>query len=799
MNEVEGRQSPHEGIRLNSFPSTLKFLIIEDVLEDVELIVLMLASAQLNFTYETTSKLEECRHLLNTHVFHVVFSDYRLPSLNGLQAFELLKESGQEIPFILITGSLGEESAVACIKAGMTDYVLKDRLFRLPTVLERALQEFTLRHQQKVAIAQIQQQAWREAIVNRIVQAMRQTLVLEVVLQTTVDQLHEALQTSRCLMFQASSDQDPRSHVQYLSCTAAEREQWHGRTCDIYDYYQAALLQDQPVIIHDIGDGYPESVQAMARVYGIHSMILMPLFYQQSYLGGICLKQCDRQRTWTDDEIALVKAIADQCVIAIHQAQLYQQAQSELAERQRMEAQLRHDAFHDTLTGLPNRALLMDRLEHVLHLAKRRSQRHLPMQSYRFAVLFLDLDRFKVVNDSLGHTAGDQLLKKVAQQLQLCLRMGDTVARLGGDEFVILLEDIQGISDAIEAAHRIHRELKVPILLDGHEVFISVSIGITLNSAHYIEPDQLLRDADIAMYRAKKRHRGQYEIFDASMHTQALRQLQLESDLQRAIERQELRVHYQPIISLETQCIQGFEALVRWQHPEQGMISPDEFIPIAEDTGLIMTIDLWVLQAACQQLHRWINEFPMLSGLTISVNLSGKQFSHAGLISQIDQVLQTSGLSGSRLKLEITEGVLIENAEVAATILRQFQDRNIQVCLDDFGTGYSSLSYLHRFPVNSLKIDRSFITLLETDVEKLEIVRAIVNLGLNLGLNIVAEGIETSRQLAYLQAVQCQSGQGYYFAHPLESSAASELLCQQQRQLCHAPLGHGVDSPIWNH
>ncbi len=795
MNEVEYPHGQNEGIRLDSLHSVLNLLIIEDVPEDVELIVLMLTSAHLNFTYDTTSTLDECQYLLNTRAYDIVLSDYRLPNFNGARAFELLKASVQEIPFVLITGSLGEEAAVECIKAGMTDYVLKDRLFRLPTVLERALQEFGLRRQQKVAIAQIQQQAWRETIVNRIVQAMRETLVLEAVLQTTVDQLQEALQTSHCFIFQSQeSEAEPngRSHIQYLSQASPEREQLLGTTCDFYDFYQATLRHDQPVIIHDIGQEI-DPIPKIASVYGIRSLILMPLLYQQSYFGGICLKQCDRQRTWTDDEIALVKAIADQCAIAIHQAQLYQQAQIELAERQRMEAQLRHDAFHDALTGLPNRVLLMDRLEHVLHLAQRRSQRHLPTQSYQFAVLFLDLDRFKVVNDSLGHTAGDQLLKKVAQQLQLCLRMGDTVARLGGDEFVILLEDIQGISDAIEVAHRIHQELKAPILLDGHEVFISTSIGITLNSAHYREPDQLLRDADIAMYRAKKRHRGGYEIFDASMHTQALRQLQLESDLQRAIERQELRVHYQPIISLESQCIEGFEALVRWQHPEQGMISPDEFIPIAEDTGLIMTIDLWVLQAACRQLYIWLHEFPTLPDLTVSVNLSGKQFSHAELISQIDHILNTSGLCGSRLKVEITEGVLIENAEVAATILRQFQDRNIQVCLDDFGTGYSSLSYLHRFPVDSLKIDRSFITLLESDVEKLEIVKAIVNLGSNLGLNIVAEGIETPRQLSYLQAIQCHSGQGYYFAHPLESSAVSGLLRQQQLQPYCPPFGNGVD------
>ncbi len=757
--------------------SPLKLLIIEDVLEDVELILLALESADIPFTYDTATTAERCQQLLEHNTYDSVLSDYRLPSFNGLQVFALLKQAKQDIPFILITGSLGEEAAVECIRQGMTDYVLKDRLFRLPTVLKRALEEFKLRHHQKAAIAQIQQQAWRETIVNRIVQAMRKTLVLDAVLQTTVDQLHEALGVSRSTIFQPKSEQDTSySVIKYISHATLQRDMLLGIACSFYDYYQEEITQDRPIIIHDIADINVEHVQDLARVYQIQSTILMPLIYQETYLGGICLQQCDRQRSWTDDEVALVKAIADQCAIAIHQAQLYQQAQTELVERQKIEAQLRHDAFHDTLTGLPNRALFMDRLGHILHIAHRHLIRNPQAPPYQFAVLFLDLDRFKMVNDSLGHTIGDQLLQIVANQLQACLRLGDTVARLGGDEFVMLLEGIQGMNDAIEVAHRIHRVLKSPILLDGREVFISASIGITLYASNYTDPAQLLRDADTAMYRAKKRGRGEYEVFDISMHTHALRQLQLESDLQRAIERKELSVHYQPIISLAHQCIEGFEALVRWQHPEHGMISPDEFIPIAEDTGLIVLIDVWVLQEACHQLYQWQQDFPELSALTMNVNLSGKQFSHAELITQIDHILETSHISGSQLKLEITESVLIENSDVATTILSELQARQIRVCLDDFGTGYSSLSYLHRFPISTLKIDRSFITPLETDIDKFEIVKAIVNLALNLGLNVVAEGVETTRQLSYLKSVTCHAAQGYHFARPLPSKAASEFI-----------------------
>ena len=767
-----------------TLPSPLRVLIIEDVPEDIELIVLALEAAQVAFTYDATTFASHCQTLLSTQIYDAVLSDYRLPNLNGLQVFEMLKASQQDIPFILVTGSLGEEAAVECIKAGMTDYVLKDRLFRLPTVLKRALQEFELRRQQKAAIAQIQQQAKRETIVNRIVQAMRQTLLLEEVLQTTVDQLHEALQVDRCGIFQPNVDPATPSTIGYLSYLSDARESLLGNSCMLYEHYRNTLDADQPVVIHDIAsDQIPSSIRVASQAYGVRSTMIMPLLYQQSSLGGICLQQCDRQRNWTDDEVTLVKAIADQCAIAIHQAKLYQQAQTELAERQRIEAQLRHDAFHDSLTGLPNRALLINRLEHALHLMQRRSIRQQTTNVLQFAVLFLDLDRFKVINDSLGHTVGDRLLKKVAQQLQSCLRMGDTVARLGGDEFVVLLEDIQSATDALEAAHRVHAVLKAPIVLDGHEIFITASIGIALSAEYYTAPDQLLRDADIAMYRAKRRNRGQYEIFDVSMHGHALNQLQLESDLQRAIERQELRVHYQPIICLEKRCITGFEALVRWQHPERGMIPPDEFIAIAEDIGLITHIDLWVLQESCRQLCLWQQEFELITPLMMSINLSGKQFSNPELISQIDQVLGETQIAGSQLKVEITEGVLIENAEVAASILSQLRARNICVCLDDFGTGYSSLSYLHRFPIDVLKVDRSFITLLESDSEKLEIVKAIVNLALNLNLNVIAEGVETSRQLSYLQSIQCNFGQGYYFAPPLDSRAASDLLRQQQVEL----------------
>jgi diguanylate cyclase (GGDEF)-like protein len=783
-NLISEFEEPYQSNETRSQRS-LHILMIEDVTIDVELTILALKSADLVFTYDVTATAIECQQYLQEKKYDVILSDYRLPSFNGLQAFNFLKQSGQDIPFILITGSLGEEAAVECIKAGMTDYILKDRLFRLPSVLQRALQEFELRQQQKKAIAKIEQQAWREAIINRIVQAMRETLVLEDVLQTTADLLHEAFKVCRCLIFQPNSLQELR--VKYVSKMTDNAETLVGITCGFFEHYHDNLVRGEQISFNQTHTGLEPEVILAAEECAIRSILITPLIYQQTYLGGISLHQCDRERIWAENELSLVKAIADQCAIAIHQSELYQNAQSELMERKRMEAQLRHDAFHDGLTDLPNRALFLDRLSHALQLANRRSHLNLMNQSLtnqyltnqpeQFAVLFLDLDRFKVVNDSLGHLAGDQLLKIVAKRLVACLRAGDTVARLGGDEFVMLLEEIQNIGDVIEVVQRIQDILQVPISIDGNEIFVSTSIGIALNTNHhYTQPDELLRDADTAMYRAKSQGRDRYEVFNHSMHIEAIKKLRLENDLRRAIERQELQVHYQPIVCLKSRQILGFEALVRWQHPEQGLIYPIEFVPLAEDVGLIGAIDFWVLQEACSQLRSWQEQFLIAKSLTMSVNLSGKQFTKPDLIGQIMQVLSKTDLKNTSLKIELTESVLLEKTSLATQILVELKERNIQVCIDDFGTGYSSLSYLHRFPIHTLKIDRSFISRLNHNSEDGEIVKAIIVLGLNLGLNVVAEGVETAEQLSFLQANNCHAAQGYYLFEPLKAERISELL-----------------------
>ena len=436
----------------------------------------------------------------------------------------------------------------------------------------------------------------------------------------------------------------------------------------------------------------------------------------------------------------------------------------------------RHAAFHDSLTDLPNRSLFSDYLKLAIERSKRQSD-------YLFAVLFLDLDRFKYINDSLGHGCGDQLIVELARRLQRCLRQVDTVSRFGGDEFAILLDGIKDPSDAIRVAEKIQEELLRPFELGGHEAFTTASIGIALSTAEYDQPDYILRDADTAMYRAKDAGKACYELFDLEMHSRAVIRMRLENDLRRAVERNEFCVYYQPIISVSTGRLSGFEALVRWQHPERGLVAPSEFIPVAEETGLIMALGSWILEESCRQMQDWHMQHPANRALTMNVNLSSKQLIQSGLVQEVKSILQKTGLSARSLKLEITESVVMENAEMATTMLKQLSDLDVHLCIDDFGTGYSSLSYLHRFPVDTLKIDRSFVNRIQEKDENVEIVRTIATLARNLGMEVVAAGVESIEQLACLKALNCEYAQGYHFSRPLiAEDAASFIEADRERR-----------------
>lgn len=443
----------------------------------------------------------------------------------------------------------------------------------------------------------------------------------------------------------------------------------------------------------------------------------------------------------------------------------------DITDKKRAEEKLAHDAFHDAITDLPNRALFLDRLS----LAMARIERN---PSQIFAVLFLDVDRFKVINDSLGHLFGDQLLVAIARRLKGILRPGDTVARLGGDEFTILIEDINASIEAVALAERIQKELKAPFNIGDREIFISSSIGIAPGDAAYQKPEEILRDADTAMHQAKSAGRARYALFDKGMHARAVSLLQLETDMRRGVERGEFFAVYQPIVSLQTGMLTGFEALVRWRHPERGLISPADFIPLAEETGHINSIGQIVFDAVCSEMRQWQAESQKRIPISVSINLSGKQFTQDGLTDQIMRALERAGIEPRQIKLEITESVVMENIEAAIEMLEQLHARGIQLSIDDFGTGYSSLSYLHRLPIDTLKIDRSFIDRMEGSSENAEIVRTIIALGRNLRMSITAEGIETVDQLNQLRALDCDSGQGYLFSKPLEAEDARQIVRQ---------------------
>ena len=458
----------------------------------------------------------------------------------------------------------------------------------------------------------------------------------------------------------------------------------------------------------------------------------------------------------------------------------------DITERKRAEEALAHNALHDTLTNLPNRNLFLDRVRHVLAL----SQRH---TSYKFAVLFIDLDEFKVFNDSLGHAAGDALLIQIARRLSVSIRGADTVsrpglaggtttfaseetlARLGGDEFTILLEDIRDCGDAIRVAERIQERLAIPLVLQGQEVVTSASIGIAFCATSYTNSEDLVRDAEIAMYRAKREGKARCQVFDIAMHTSAVKRLSLETDLRRALELGEFRVHYQPIVSLQSGKIAGFEALSRWQRPE-GLLSPAHFIQIAEETGIILPMNRLLLREACLQLRAWHAQFPCDPPLTMSVNVTPREFAQPDLAAQMGTILAEVGIDPACINVEITETIAMADPSRSNIVLSELKALGVHLSIDDFGTGYSSLSRLQGLPVDTLKIDRTFISKMETDSETGEIVRIIIMLAKSLGLKVVAEGAENAEQVSLLKQLKCELVQGYFFARPGDHNAAQALL-----------------------
>jgi PAS domain S-box-containing protein/diguanylate cyclase (GGDEF)-like protein len=725
----------------------LQILLLEDSLADAELTLHELRLAGFKPDWQRVET--EADYLAQLHPgIELILADYSLPQFDALRALQLLQERGLDIPFIVITGTVSEEVVVECMKQGAADYLLKDRLMRLGSAVAQALQAKQMRDQKRQT----------EAEKTRLIASSQ-----------------ESEQRFRALIENATDIiiiVDASGQVTYVSPSVNR----------ILGYAPDGLMGKSALtFIH------PEDVLLVKQK--LENSIQNPNVTQR--LGEYRVQHCNG--SWGVFEAVTTNLLNDPAVQGIvvncH----------DITERKQAEEQLRRHAFYDSLCGLPNRTLFLERLASQIKRAQRQ-------KDDLFAVLFLDLDRFQMVKYSLGHLVSDQLLIATVRKLMTCLRPTDTLARIGTDEFAILLEDIHDVGDAIGIAEQIQKELNSPFDLDGREVFTTTSIGIAFagkgqevwelvrkepalamcpsaptHSNLLPRPQDLLRAADTAMYHARLQGKGRYVVFHPAMHTLAVAHLQLETDLRRAILTTEFQLYYQPIVELATGKIKAFEALVRWNHPTRGMVPPGEFIPAAEETGLIIPLGTWVLHEACRQLKVWQQQYSTIQGLAISVNLSAKQFLQPNLIEQIDQTLGETGLDGHYLKLEITESCLLENAEAAAILLWQLRDRNIQLSIDDFGTGYSSLSYLHRFPVNTLKIDRSFVSRMGAGGKDAEIVKVIVALAHNLGMSVTAEGIETAQQLAQLKALQCERGQGYFFAKPIDNGAAGQLILAQMQ------------------
>jgi len=686
-------------------------LLVEDNPGDARLIREMLEEAN-------TQKDRRCFHLhqvdrlsrgldcLAAKEIGVVLLDLSLPDSFGIETFTTVFTRAPQVPIIVLTGTDDETLALSAVKTGAQDYLIKGQVDG-----------------------------------SLLVRAMRYAMERK--------QAEQALRSSE---------------ERYALAAAGSNDGlWDWNLTDNRVYFSPRWKQMLGHAQHEIGD-CPE--EWLTRVHADdHGGLQQQL---EHYLTGndslfeheYRMRHKDGSYRWM---LCRGVAVRD----AQGQATRMAGSQTDIHERKLVEEQLLHDALHDSLTGLPNRVLLMDRLSRALNQARRHPESGC-------AVLFIDLDRFKNVNDGLGHQAGDALLVEWGRRLAACRRPGDTLARLGGDEFTLLLEDVTEVGDAIRVAERIQAQFRQPFRVGEQDLFMGASIGIALGGGATKRPEDLLRDADTAMYRAKAEGKACYQVFDATMHTRAMAFLQLENNLRLAIERQQFEVHYQPVVHLASGTLAGFEALVRWRHPLRGLVSPAEFIPLAEETGLIAAIGQWVLVESCRQLRAWQKAYDDLPALTVSVNISSRQFSQEGLVEQIAATLQDTGLPGHCLRLEITESVLMGNAEMAARKLDALRSLGIRISMDDFGTGYSSLSYLHRFPVDTLKIDQSFVRDMEAGGEGLEIVRTIVGLARALNMEVVAEGPETASQVALLQAMGCDYGQGYFYgaAAPQKEAAA---------------------------
>ena len=769
----------------------------------------------------------------------LIVLDLGLPGESGLEFYERLKVTGYDLPVIVVTGLSDELTIIQALRAGVRDFVTKspEYLDYLPEAVERALRQTHL--EQSLQESEEKYRSIFENSIEGIYQASLDGRLLtanpamarmfgygspEEMISAgsdTTTQLWVSAEERAGYVRQLQEEGDiagmetrmkrkdgimiwVSANIRALRNSDGDMAALEGTLEDISERKRAedALRESEarhfavvdsafdPIITMTSAGNIEAFNEAAENVFGYKKeeivgqqvTMLMPERFRELHRAGLSRYiRTGVSRLVGQRRIELVgrRKDGEEFPLELSLSEvlgsgnpLFTAVLRDITERKRAEERLRHQAFHDSLTELPNRQLFVDRLEQALARAERRES--------EIAVFFMDLDYFKLINDSLGHEAGDRLLLAVGERLRTCLRSEDTIARFGGDEFAVLLEVVASPSFVAQVADRIAKELEEPFILDGRQVFVTASIGIALDVSGRELPEELLRNADVAMFKAKGNGNCRYQVFDQSMHDQALRRLELENDLRRALEREEFIVYYQPKVSLELGKVCGFEALVRWKHPQRGLISPAEFIPLAEETGLMVPIGRWVLREACRQAKEWQTRHQTNDArLTVSVNLSPRQFHQTGLVESVAQVLEETGLDSCSLALEITESAVMQNAQLARTILQRLKDSGVRIEIDDFGTGYSSLSRLKHLPIDVLKIDRSFVLGLGEYDEDEHIVSSIINLAFGLGLSVVAEGVETPEQAARLRTLGCEIAQGYYFSKPLSSEALDALLTSQ--------------------
>lgn len=694
----------------SEYRTELSVLLIEDQPAEVDYIREILSqvhSCRFNITHR--DRLSDGLDLLEQIHVDVLLLDLCLPDSTGYETFQQAHKAFPVIPVILITNINDEDLAIRAVREGAQDYLIKRKMDS--DLLSRSI---------------------RYAIERQ--------------------HAEEALR---------------RSEERYTLAVRGANDgiwDWDLSSGDVYysERWQSIL---------GFGDILPTTINTWTdRIHPDDKADFNRAL--ENHLAGNSSHFSHEYRILTK-ESSYIWVLSRGIAVSDHDGHSMRMAGSitDISQRKRAEEQLIHDALHDHLTELPNRNLIIDRLDHAIARIRGRG-----MNSIEFALLFLDLDRFKNINDSLGHSVGDELLVLIANKLSEIVRPGDTVARLGGDEFAILLPEVNNLSMVTHIADRVLSECAMPLEINGHEICTTVSIGIALGTERYTSSHEVLRDADIAMYWAKSEGKACYEIFDREMHRRVVKLQRLELELRQAVEKNEFVIHYQPIVSLTHNNMVGFEALIRWNHPERGLVPPIEFISTAEETGLIVPLGWWTLREACKQAKLWQQEFPSDPPLSISVNVSGKLFNQPDMMSNLRNILSDTGLPAESLRLEITESVLLDHADVSVAKLAELRNLGVGLHVDDFGTGYSSLSYLQKFNYDTLKIDRSFVNQMQHNNGSSAIVQSIIALGKLLKMNIIAEGVESRDQLARLRELECPQVQGFLFSKPMDSDTATRLL-----------------------